>query len=605
MNFFPRYLEKSDDTGSSSIGLINLQGAPGQEYRHARGGVRVRRSGSRTQFYCFWAFFFLLIAQAAFGQTETATSARLDQPEISLAPDATASVDFPLALPLSKMRLAVLENGQTLPEQEVRHQFRFVQDPKQKDRILVTNLTAEPKTIRIAAAPNAVIDRLPQILSLVLVALLLLTFVAMTFFEAPIPLAMALLACTFLATSWEQADIIIGGAFRNFSEIAIVFTAVAVPAHMIERSHGFEWIAAVLGNRFGHLRLKKPRLATPLLVGVLLAGTFVVAALMHNVTSILIMTPIIIRVCDSYGIPSRWVLCAALVASNLGGFSTAWGDTPNIVEAREWRLQPGDFFVEILPPNLLVLAALIGVATFLTQRTLAKNQATASQTEFSVGGHRKAGPTLMTALGAAGWEEERRNISVDSRLLGIGLGALAGFIALHVIWHELSLALGAITILLCVLLERPRNRYTTLTSLGFEVYLTFAAIFIIAACIKNSWAGYSLQQLIEEMHFAPWIISVTACFGTLFTEAGSWVNAVAEDIASGDASHRTAWALGAGICAGSSSILTAASAGIILWEQSGRFKEHAISFRAYIPFGLGFALFMLVFYSTYFTFFFH
>jgi Na+/H+ antiporter NhaD/arsenite permease-like protein len=553
-------------------------------------------------FFCTFAFCSLLIGQGAFGQTESA--ATLSPPEISVAPGAQTDLEYPLALPLSKVRLAVVENGRTLPEEEVRRHFRFVQDPKQKDRILVMNLGTEAKTIRIAVAPNAVIERLPRTLSIGLIALLLLTFVAMTFFDAPIPLAMALLACTFLAVMWAQADIIIGGAFRNFSEISIVFTAVAVPAHMIERSHGFEWIAAVLGNRFGHLRLKKPRLATPLLVGVLLAGTFVVAALMHNVTSILIMTPIIIRVCDSYAIPSRWLLCAALVASNLGGFSTAWGDTPNIIEAREWHLRPGDFFVEILPPNLFVLAVLIGVATFLTQRSLAKIQATSSQSEFSVGGHRKAGLTLKTALGAAGWEEERRNISVDGRLLGIGIGALAGFIGLHVIWHELSIALGAVTILLCVLLERPRYRYTTLTSLGLEVYLTFAAIFIIAACIKNSWAGYSLQQLIEQMHFAPWVISVTAGFGTLFTEAGSWVNAVAEDIAAGDSGHRTAWALGAGICAGSSSILTAASAGIILWEQSGRFKEHAISFRAYIPFGLSFALFMLVFYGIYFTFFF-
>jgi Na+/H+ antiporter NhaD/arsenite permease-like protein len=71
-----------------------------------------------------------------------------------------------------------------------------------------------------------------------------------------------------------------------------------------------------------------------------------------------------------------------------------------------------------------------------------------------------------------------------------------------------------------------------------------------------------------------------------------------------DPSHAAAWALGGGICAGSSSLVTAASAGIILAEESQRFNdpEHAITFRRYLAFGLPFSLFMLIFYATYFTF---
>ena len=69
-------------------------------------------------------------------------------------------------------------------------------------------------------------------------------------------------------------------------------------------------------------------------------------------------------------------------------------------------------------------------------------------------------------------------------------------------------------------------------------------------------------------------------------------------------SHAAAWALGGGICAGSSSLVTAASAGIILAEESGRFNdpEHAITFKRYLAFGLPFSLFMLLFYSVYFSF---
>ena len=50
--------------------------------------------------------------------------------------------------------------------------------------------------------------------------------------------------------------------------------------------------------------------------------------------------------------------------------------------------------------------------------------------------------------------------------------------------------------------------------------------------------------------------------------------------------------------------MTAASAGIILAEESQQFNDpdHTITFRKYLAFGLPFSLFMLVFYATYFTF---
>ena len=49
--------------------------------------------------------------------------------------------------------------------------------------------------------------------------------------------------------------------------------------------------------------------------------------------------------------------------------------------------------------------------------------------------------------------------------------------------------------------------------------------------------------------------------------------------------------------------MTAASAGIILAEESARFRDpnHMITFRSYLPFGLAFSLGMLVFYAVYFT----
>lgn len=432
---------------------------------------------------------------------------------------------------------------------------------------------------------------------LVMLALLFTAFFAMTRYDVPLPLAMSLVACAFLIIQWEHAPAILREGFKHYADITILFTAVAIPAHMIERSQGFKWVAAWLGHQLGKIRLRTPRLTIPLMVSVLLVVTYVTAGLMHNVTSILIMTPIIIRLCASYQVPSRWILCAALIASNLGGFSTRWGDTPNIIEAATWNLAAGDFMREVVPANLIVLTALIALATVLTQRGITmQSRATGA----------KAVPqyTIQIAQTAADWKRAQADLNIDRRLLTVGLCVLAAFIVLHVVFHTIAIAIGAAAIVVAVLLERRSERYHTLTSLGFDVYLAFAAIFVLAGCVSNSWIGQTLHAQLLAANAAPWAIAVTGYFGTMFTEAASWATAVSVPIHGLDQSHAAAWALGGGICAGSSSIVTAASAGIILAGESERFKdpEHTITFRRYLIFGVPFSLGMLAFYATYFSF---
>lgn len=427
--------------------------------------------------------------------------------------------------------------------------------------------------------------------------LLFTAFFAMTRYKVPLPLAMSLVSLTFLIIQWQSAEGILQSSFAHYANITVLFTAVAIPAHMIERSQGFKWIAAWLGHQLGKIRLRYPRATTPILVTILLFATYVTAALMHNVTSILIMTPIIIRLCASYQVPSRWILSAALVASNLGGFSTRWGDTPNIKESETWGLHAGDFMREVLPANLIVMAVLTAVATYLTQRGITRRSRGMGTPEVPY-------YTLQFAQTAADWKKAKSDLSIDVRLLGIGLVLLAFFIVLHVTFTDIAIAIGAITIVVAVLLERKNDRYHTLTSLGFDVYLAFAAVFILAGCVSQSWIKTMLYQQLLSAHAAPWVIAVTGYFGTTFTEAASWATAVSQSIHQIDPSHAAAWALGGGICAGSSSLVTAASAGIILAEESQRFNdpEHAITFRRYIAFGLPFSAFMLLFYSVYFTF---
>ena len=308
------------------------------------------------------------------------------------------------------------------------------------------------------------------------------------------------------------------------------------------------------------------------------------AALAHNTTSILTMTPVAIVICESYKLPLRPTLAGALIASNLGGFSTRWGDTPNITEAAVWNLTHLDFFREILPVNLILLSLITIIVVVWTKIELE-------------GRDRLHG--LAIALAKEDFRRTRVNMGVDYRLLCVGVAGLMMAVMGPMILphHEVAVSAGAI--LLSIILDRPGHRQHALLALGAETYLTFAAIFVLARILTSSQIGVGpqLQAFLVASGSKPWSVAAISYIGTLLTEAASWASAASRIVFSGAPTHSAAWALGGGICAGSSSLTTAASAGILLVRETKHLSpQDRITFGSYVCFGLGASLVMLGYY---------
>ncbi|MEA2529931.1 MAG: hypothetical protein QOG89_1575, partial [Thermomicrobiales bacterium] len=58
--------------------------------------------------------------------------------------------------------------------------------------------------------------------------------------------------------------------------------------------------------------------------------TAVASAFLDNVTTILLMVPVTIAICEDLGLPVRPFLISQVIASNIGGTATLIGDPPNI-----------------------------------------------------------------------------------------------------------------------------------------------------------------------------------------------------------------------------------------------------------------------------------
>src|SRR5687768_16178965 len=66
---------------------------------------------------------------------------------------------------------------------------------------------------------------------------------------------------------------------------------------------------------------------------ILVLVTAVASAALDNVTTVLLIAPVTLLVCDRLGVPVAPFLIAEALASNIGGAATLVGDPPNIIIA--------------------------------------------------------------------------------------------------------------------------------------------------------------------------------------------------------------------------------------------------------------------------------
>jgi Na+/H+ antiporter NhaD/arsenite permease-like protein len=371
--------------------------------------------------------------------------------------------------------------------------------------------------------------------------------------------------------------------FMEFAYIAVIFTAIAVPSHQLERSGFLAKIGMRIGNWLEFISSKLPIKISFAVIAMSLVMTYTLAATLHNTTSILVSATIITALCSSYKIPAIPVLGGALVASNLGGFSTRWGDTPNIIEAKTWGLNHAAFFQEIMPINIGLLIILIIYVQFRVSR---KN----SGSQIS---------SLHLALRAEEFRESGDNILVNMRLTAIGIVGITIAVIGSMFFPKYELILSALAVIFCVAGDYPNQRSKAMMALGMHTYATLASIFVLAQVMAHTGIGVGDQviSLLGSTDASTWGTVMISCLGTLLTEAASWASAAASLVFNVDPTIRSAWALGAGICAGSSSVITAATAGVILLnETSGNPKESRMTFGNYLSTGLSFSTIMIVYY---------
>ena len=89
------------------------------------------------------------------------------------------------------------------------------------------------------------------------------------------------------------------------------------------------------------------------------------SALLDNVTTVLLVAPITLLLCDRLALTPVPFLLAEAMASNIGGTATLIGDPPNIIIASRGDLSFNDFLTNLAPVVVVLVVVFLGLCRVL------------------------------------------------------------------------------------------------------------------------------------------------------------------------------------------------------------------------------------------------
>lgn len=205
--------------------------------------------------------------------------------------------------------------------------------------------------------------------------------------------------------------------------------------------------------------------------------TAIASALLDNVTTVLLIAPVTLLVCDRLAINAAPFLMAEVFASNIGGAATLVGDPPNIIIASRADLTFNDFLVHLLPIVLIVLLVFVALLPRLFG-------------PFTVEAERAADVMSL---------DEREAIRDHKLLVKCGIVLLLVFVAFiaHPVLHtepSLVALLGAGVLVVISGLERSDY----LSGVEWETLLFFAGLFIMVGALVKTGVVNAVARAATE-----------------------------------------------------------------------------------------------------------
>jgi Na+/H+ antiporter NhaD/arsenite permease-like protein len=314
----------------------------------------------------------------------------------------------------------------------------------------------------------------------------------------------------------------------------------------------------------------------PLLV-LLCTLTAGASALLDNVTTVLLIAPVTLLVCDRLKLNPVPFLVAEVLASNIGGASTLVGDPPNIIIGSRADLTFTDFLVHMAPIVVIIMVAFLGLSRWVFRGAFTYDPAAAD--------------AVMRL-------DEREAVS-DPRALVRALAVLGAVLLGFVLQRALGIDPAIVALLgggaMMVLVPGPTDEY--MKHVEWETLVFFMGLFVLVGALAESGVIDSIATgLTDAVGGDP----VAASFGILFGSAAlsalvdnipyvATMSPVVEQLAANDPALNPDnvlwWSLALGADLGGNATAIGASANVVVIGIAKRYG-HPISFWQFTRYGL-------------------
>ncbi|HEX6869731.1 MAG TPA: ArsB/NhaD family transporter [Micromonosporaceae bacterium] len=403
-----------------------------------------------------------------------------------------------------------------------------------------------------------------------------------------ISVAVFLAAYVLIATEWvHRVKAAVAGAV-----VLLLLGATDAEHAFFSLDSGIDWnviflligmmlIVAVLKRTglFEYLAIwsaKRARGRPYRLLVILVVVTALASALLDNVTTVLLVAPVTLLVCERLRVPFAPFLIAEVLASNIGGTATLVGDPPNIIIASRAGLSFNDFLVNLAPLVVVLLVVYVGLCRWLFRAAFRYDPQRAE---------------AVMSLRERDAIRDRRLLIVSLSVLTLVLIAFVLHTTLH--WEPSVVAIvGGLTLLAVSRLDAEE----VAKDVEWPTLIFFCGLFVMVGALVHTgvierlaeaateavggrlllasmvllWASAALSAIVDNI---PYVATMTPIVADLAAQNGA------------DQSQVLWWALALGADLGGNATAVGASANVValgLAERAGR----RISFWEFTKVGL-------------------
>jgi Na+/H+ antiporter NhaD/arsenite permease-like protein len=376
--------------------------------------------------------------------------------------------------------------------------------------------------------------------------------------------------------------------FIDFETIMLLLGMMTIVA--ILRKSGFFAIISV--------KIAELTKGSPLKILVLFSVvTAVLSAFLDNVTTVLIIIPIIIELTSGMGLDPKIYVISQAVISNIGGTATLIGDPPNIIIGSKVGLTFNQFMANLTIP-VIICFVLTLFYIWATNRKKFKPINTNLAKVFSV-------QLLLEKI-----RQNHLDIKIDQLFLIKSLGCLLLAIGLFVTQTITKLSPGVVAMLAAMILFTITrvNVEEMLEEIEWSTLLFFTGLFILVGILEEkgviAWIAHNIFMQVGDNPYVAvlmvlWVSGIASGFLDNIPFTITMIPIVQLMLEASAIPHNILWwALALGACLGGNLTMIGASANIVSVGMAKRSKID-ISFLEFMRFSFVITLLTLTVASAY------